>query len=65
MVVNKHFRLPYVADLIALKMANREQSTLNAAAIEFHATVSAPLSRARVWPQRGRNSAKNPSLATI
>ncbi len=35
-VLNEDFRLPHVSDLIALKMANEEQSTLDAAAIDFH-----------------------------
>jgi predicted nucleotidyltransferase len=35
--LNAEFRLPYVDDLIAMKVGSEEQATLDAAAVERHA----------------------------
>ena len=57
--LNKEFRLPYIADLVALKLAGPEKSTLEDADFAFH---EAEYQRLRGELQAAHDASKLPEL---
>ncbi len=58
-ILNEGFRLPYIADLVARKLAGPEQSVLNDADIEFH---KSEYQRLRAEMQAAHEASKLPEL---
>ena len=59
LTLNEDFRLPYIADLVARKLAGPEQSVLNDADIAFH---ESEYQRLRVELQAAHDASKLPEL---